>query len=125
MYKPVEDKRKHKQFVGLDPDCKIIGTVMRNQRRKLYPDLFEAFKKFLDKAEDKNYYLYCHTSYPDLGWDIPELLNEHGIGSKVLFTYICPETKKPFVSVFKGYGSVTLYRQIWRYFVQCKKWTNL
>jgi glycosyltransferase involved in cell wall biosynthesis len=75
---------------------------MRNQRRKLYPDLFEAFKKFLDKAEDKNYYLYCHTSYPDLGWDIPELLNEHGIGSKVLFTYICPETKKPFVSVFKG-----------------------
>lgn len=101
-YKPAEDKRKHKQFMGLDPDCKIIGTVMRNQRRKLYPDLFEAFKKFLDKAEDKNYYLYCHTSYPDLGWDIPELLNEHGIGSKVLFTYICPETKKPFVSVFKG-----------------------
>ena len=33
--------------MGLDPDCKIIGTVMRNQRRKLYPDLFEAFKKFL------------------------------------------------------------------------------
>ena len=101
-YKPAEDKRKHKQFMGLDPDCKIIGTVMRNQRRKLYPDLFEAFKKFLDKAQNKNYYLYCHTSYPDLGWDIPELLNEHGIGSKVLFTYICPETKKPFVSVFKG-----------------------
>jgi len=101
-YKPAEDKRKHKQFMGLDPDCKIIGTVMRNQRRKLYPDLFEAFKKFLDKVENKNYYLYCHTSYPDLGWDIPELLNEHGIGSKVLFTYICPETKKPFVSVFKG-----------------------
>ena len=101
-YKPAEDRRKHKQFMGLDPDAKIIGTVMRNQRRKLYPDLFEAFKKFLDKAENKNYYLYCHTSYPDLGWDIPELLNEHGIGSKVLFTYICPETKKPFVSVFKG-----------------------
>src|SRR6056300_1512367 len=101
-YKPVEDKRKHKQFFGIDPDAKIIGTVMRNQRRKLYPDLFAAFKKFLDKAEDKNYYLYCHTSYPDLGWDIPELLNEYGIGSKVLFTYICPETKKPFVSVVKG-----------------------
>jgi len=101
-YKPAEDRRKHKQFMGLDPDAKIIGTVMRNQRRKLYPDLFAAFKKFLDKSENKNYYLYCHTSYPDLGWDIPELLNEYGIGSKVLFTYICPETKKPFVSVFKG-----------------------
>lgn len=101
-YKPVEDKRKHKQFMGLDPDSKIIGTVMRNQRRKLYPDLFAAFKKFLDKSEDKNCYLYCHTSYPDLGWDIPELLNQYGIGAKVLFTYICPETSKPFVSVFKG-----------------------
>ena len=101
-YKPAEDRRKHKQFMGLDPDAKIIGTVMRNQRRKLYPDLFAAFKKFLDKSENKNYYLYCHTSYPDLGWDIPELLNEYSIGSKVLFTYICPETKKPFVSVFKG-----------------------
>jgi len=101
-YKPAEDKRKHKQFMGLDPDSKIIGTVMRNQRRKLYPDLFAAFKKFLDKSKDKNYYLYCHTSYPDLGWDIPELLNQYGIGAKVLFTYICPETSKPFVSVFKG-----------------------
>src|SRR6056300_1195880 len=108
-YKPVEDKRKHKQFFGIDPDAKIIGTVMRNQRRKLYPDLFAAFKKFLDKAEDKNYYLYCHTSYPDLGWDIPELLNEYGIGSKVLFTYICPETKKPFVSAFKGAMSQSPY----------------
>jgi glycosyltransferase involved in cell wall biosynthesis len=113
-YKPVEDKRVHKQFMGLDPDCKIIGTVMRNQRRKLYPDLFKAFKIFLSKVEDSSkYFLYCHTSYPDLGWDIPELLNEHGIGSKVLFTYICPETKKPFVSVFKGAVAQSPYTGKW------------
>jgi len=75
---------------------------MRNQRRKLYPDLFEAFRKFLDKAENDNYYLYCHTSYPDLGWDIPELILQHDLSAHVLFTYICPETKKPFPSLFKG-----------------------
>jgi len=75
---------------------------MRNQRRKLYPDLFEAFRKFLDKSENKNYYLYCHTSYPDLGWDIPELIHQNNLASHVLFTYICPETKKPFPSLFKG-----------------------
>ena len=101
-YHPVDDKRAHKKKFGLDPDCKIIGTVMRNQRRKLYPDLFEAFRKFLDKTQDKNVYLYCHTSYPDLGWDIPELLQQHELSSHVLFTYICPETKQPFPSLFKG-----------------------
>jgi len=101
-YHPVEDKAAHKKRFGLDPDCKIIGTVMRNQRRKLYPDLFEAFRKFLDDTARKDVYLYCHTSYPDLGWDIPELLQQHNLSSYVLFTYICPETKKPFPSLFKG-----------------------
>jgi len=101
-YKPVENKRRHKERFGVDPDCKIIGTVMRNQRRKLYPDLFEAFRIFLNKSKDKNFYLYCHTSYPDLGWDLPELLQEHELSSHVLFTYICPETKRPFPSLFKG-----------------------
>ena len=101
-YQQIEDKDEHKKSFGLDPEYKIIGTVMRNQRRKLYPDLFEAFKKFLDASEDKKYYLYCHTSYPDLGWDIPELIQEHGIASNVLFTYICRQTEKPFPSLFKG-----------------------
>lgn len=101
-YKPVKDKKEHKKTLGLDPNCKIIGTVMRNQRRKLFPDLFKAFKIYLDKTGDNNTYLYCHTSYPDLGWDIPELLLEHGVSSRVLFTYLCPETKKPFPSLFKG-----------------------
>ena len=100
-YQP-KNKKELREKYGLDPDAKIIGTVMRNQRRKLYPDLFEAFKIFLDKSKDSNCYLYCHTSYPDLGWDIPELLHQHGIASKVLFTYICPDTKQPFVSLFKG-----------------------
>jgi len=112
-YKPVADKRAHKASFGLDPDCKIIGTVMRNQRRKLYPDLFEAFRKLLDMSEDKNLYLYCHTSYPDLGWDIPELLQQHELSSHVLFTYVCPETKKPFSSVFKGAVCQSPYTGKW------------
>lgn len=101
-YQPVGDKILHKKKFGIDPEYKIIGTVMRNQRRKLYPDLFKAFRMFLDKSEDKKFYLYCHTSYPDLGWDIPELLQQHSLASHVLFTYICQETRKPFVSTFRG-----------------------
>jgi len=112
-YNMIEDKRAHKKSMGIDPDYKIIGTVMRNQRRKLYPDLFEAFKKFLDQSEDKKYYLYCHTSYPDLGWDIPELIQENGLSSHVLFTYICPETKKPFASLFNGAVAQSPYTGKW------------
>jgi glycosyltransferase involved in cell wall biosynthesis len=100
-YQP-KNKLELRQHYGLDPNAKIIGTVMRNQRRKLYPDLFEAFKIFLEGSDNKNVYLYCHTSYPDLGWDIPELLHQHEIASHVLFTYICPDTSQPFVSLFKG-----------------------
>ena len=102
-YKPIENKGQLRADFGLDSDIKIIGTVMRNQRRKLYPDLFHAFKIFLSKVENPSkYFLYCHTSYPDLGWDIPELLHQYELASKVLFTYICPQSNKPFVSLFKG-----------------------
>lgn len=101
-YKPMNKKEIKKSF-GLDEDCRIIGTVMRNQRRKLYPDLLKTFRLFLNQVNDPSkYFLYCHTSYPDLGWDIPELIQENGLSSKVLITYVCNETKKPFVSFFNG-----------------------
>ena len=99
-YKPVENKKEHKSSMGFDPDKKIIGTVMRNQRRKLFPDLFESFKKFLDASGRTDVFLYCHTSYPDLGWDIPKLLNRYKISSKVCFTYICNVCEHTFPSFF-------------------------
>lgn len=102
-YQPIDNKDELRKSLGINPDLKIIGTVMRNQRRKLYPDLFQAFRILLDSVEDSsNYMLYCHTSYPDLGWDIPELLQQYQLSSKVLFTYICGQTGKPFPSLFKG-----------------------
>ena len=69
----------------------IFGTVMRNQKRKLFDDLFIAFRLFLDQHPEyaANTLLYCHTSFPDQGWDIPRLLKEHKLANKVLFTYVC------------------------------------
>lgn len=108
IFKPVEDKTQHRKELGLTPDIFVVGTVMRNQGRKLFPDLFQAFRKFLDNCYDTGNkaladktYLYVHTSYPDVGWDIPALLREHNIAHKVLFTYICKETKAPFISFFQ------------------------
>lgn len=100
-YQPVADKVAHKESLGFDGSCKIVGTVMRNQRRKLYPDLFEAFSKFIKESGRDDVYLYCHTSYPDLGWDIPKLLKKYGIASKTLFTYVCANCQNWFPSFFQ------------------------
>lgn len=71
------------------PGNVLFGTVMRNQSRKLFADLFKAFQMFLDDKKHNNTFLYCHTSFPDLGWNIPELLMEYELTNRVLFTYRC------------------------------------
>jgi glycosyltransferase involved in cell wall biosynthesis len=104
---PIVDKKAHK-IKHLGDDYNIIGTVMRNQKRKLIPDLVLAFKKYLEALKANNQielcnktYLYLHTSYPeDSGWDIPSILLEYGVLDKVLFTYHCRHCKKFFPSKF-------------------------
>ena len=105
-FQPVPNKRQHKESLKLDPDSFIIGTVMRNQRRKLFPDLFYSFREFLNRTKLTNAFLYCHTSYPDVGWDIPKLLNEHGIADKVIFTYSCEKCQHVYPSFFED--SITI-----------------
>ena len=113
IYKPSINKQAHKQQFNIYPHHKIIGMVGRNQIRKLFPSLFEAFKKYLSICVANNNqqlandsYLYLHTSYPDFGgsgcWDIPELLKEHQLGRKVLFSYYCKHCKSTSCSFYKG-----------------------
>ncbi len=86
----ITNRDELKKVGGLEQYPYIIGNVMRNQARKLYPDLFESFANFLKKTGREDVYLWCHTSYPDgNGWDFPFYLQEYSIGHKVLFTYQC------------------------------------
>jgi hypothetical protein len=90
--------------MGLDPNAFVIGTVMRNQARKLYQDLFHAFAKTLDSLSAQNRdntYLYCHVAYPDLFHDIPELIRDCGVGRNILFTYTCRHCNNVFPSFFR------------------------
>lgn len=98
-FKPMDNRQEIKNSFGLG-GFTIFGTVMRNQRRKLYPSLFKTFRRYLDTTKDVNTLLYCHTSYPDRGWDIPALLLEHGLSNKVLFTYVCKHCGHAFPSFF-------------------------
>ena len=82
LFKPAINKKEIRRKMGLLPDINIVGMVARNQERKLFPDLFGAFRLFLDEAELTNKelarktYLLLHTSHPDNGWDISQLLLE-------------------------------------------------
>ena len=107
-FKPYVNKGEIRNLLGLPTDAYIIGTVMRNQKRKLYPELLNAFKQFLDKCKDNNSdlanksYLYIHTSYPDAGWDLPELIRDAKIGNKIYLTYFCRTCKHHFASLYCG-----------------------
>jgi len=104
VFKPVSwTKSYHKAKYGIAADSIIIGSVMRNQKRKLVAELFDSLRKLLEITKNNKIYLYLHTSYPEgQGWDIPELLHEYGVYNNVLFTYYNPSSKKIYCSPFKG-----------------------
>lgn len=97
----------HRSKFLLDPDAFIIGSVMRNQKRKLIPNLMSVVKSLIQFTGKNNIYLYLHTSYPENnGWDIPELLQEYGIYNNILFTYYCSGCKQPHGSVYQGISKI-------------------
>lgn len=89
-----------RQTLNLPESMQIIGSVMRNQKRKLIPELIQSIRLLLDKLEmqnkdlGKDVYLYLHTSYPDAGWNLPNILKENNMGKRVLFTYFCKSCSK-------------------------------
>lgn len=97
IFKPRDSKEKTmiRQNLSLPTDAIIFGSVMRNQKRKLIPELMISFRKTLDYLSANNpdvgskLYLYLHTSYPDAGWDLPELLKDNRLSNRVFFTYVC------------------------------------
>ena len=106
IFKPLQNRQQARDFLGIPKDYLIVGSVMRNQKRKLIPELILSFKKYLDTIKNSTLksktYLYLHTSYPDMGWDIPELLKNSGLSNRVLFTYKCQACNKISSRVFAG-----------------------
>jgi glycosyltransferase involved in cell wall biosynthesis len=104
IFKPMSKEAVRSDW-GVNKELTIIGTVMRNQKRKLFPDLFQAFALMRNKyrksaAVGEKTILLCHTSYPDVGWDIPELLKRTQVQRHVIFTYKCDACVQTFFSWF-------------------------
>lgn len=120
-FKPL-DKDEIREKYQIKKSLLIIGTVMRNQKRKLFPELFEVYANLRAKyrmtkrnKKDRKVQrinhsaLLCHTSWPDNGWDIPVLLERYGLARHVIFTYKCDACDNVFHSWFipcdqKGFG---------------------
>jgi glycosyltransferase involved in cell wall biosynthesis len=96
-----KDNTELKTIVGIK-DYKVVGSIMRNQPRKLIPELFEGFRYYLDYIKKENTLLYLHSAYPDVGYNIPELLLMYGLSSKVLFTFCCKDCDAVFPSFWRG-----------------------
>lgn len=104
QFKPVSwTKTYHKSKFGIPSDAIILGSVMRNQKRKLIAELFKSLRQIIDTTKNTKIFLYLHTSYPEAnGWNIPELLQEYNVYNNVLFTYYNPNNKELFPSLYKG-----------------------
>jgi glycosyltransferase involved in cell wall biosynthesis len=99
-FKPLNKIEMRKKY-KLQPDLKIILSVMRNQARKQFPELLQAYALFKKKYPEtfEHSVLLLHTSYPDtMGWDLPQLLRRYGLVSDVIFTNYCLECGKPSVT---------------------------
>lgn len=102
----IQDKNYLRKKFNIESNAFVFGSVMRNQKRKLIPELFSSLKDLLQELNNQNYtnkvYLYLHTTYPDMGWDIPELLNQYQVSNRVLFTYLCKQCSHIEASTFCG-----------------------
>jgi glycosyltransferase involved in cell wall biosynthesis len=108
-YKPCSNSDKHtiRSQLGVPENAFVIGSVMRNQKRKLIPELFNVLGSIINDSNineslRKNIYLYMHTSYPDAGWDLPQLLKEYNCINRVLFSYVCKKCNFIQANVFVG-----------------------
>lgn len=103
VFRPM-DKAAVRGSFGMDGDMIVVGAVMRNQPRKLFPNLIDAFGRFIAAAPTEvsnRSYLYLHTSYPDGGWDIPALIKRSRVSHKILLTYVCRKCAAAFPSLFQ------------------------
>lgn len=109
-FHPLDNRYSLKKQIFGSENASVIGTVMRNQKRKLFDDLMQAYRNYLNALIQSgneelynNSYLYLHTSYPEeTGWDLPSLLYQHGLLDKTFFTYNCRQCKQYFASKYQN-----------------------
>jgi glycosyltransferase involved in cell wall biosynthesis len=83
VFRPLPQAKQLKRKAGLGNRF-VVGSVARNHRRKQLPLLIEAFGQFRRRHRDT--VLYLHTDPFDHGWNLVEIIEQHGIARHALLT---------------------------------------
>lgn len=105
VFRPLpKDEVYEKLGLGNAKHLRFIGTVMRNQPRKLFPRIIESFAQLIKRypEESKNVMLHLHTSVRDVGFNIPEAIQRNGVEHRVTFTYLCQGCGNVAIATFRG-----------------------
>jgi len=102
IFHTLKDKAANREKYGVPQNYFVVGTVMRNQPRKLFSELIEAFEHFIEQYPEigQKTLLYLHTTYPDFGWDLPRIVKQSKYSHQILLTYLCRECDNVFASRF-------------------------
>jgi len=117
VYRPADDMGEARAALPagannppVGKDRFIVGCVARNQPRKQFPLLLKAFAAF--SADKPDALLYLHTSPMDSGWDLPELIKEHGLTERTLLpqgvTALTGVSEKEMAQVFSAFDVCVL-----------------
>jgi len=87
VYKPLsaEEKEKAKAKFGITGKF-VVGTVARNQGRKMMDRTFKAFARFAKGKDDV--VLFCHTDIDDAAqvFNMRQLVTRYKLNNKVMFS---------------------------------------
>jgi glycosyltransferase involved in cell wall biosynthesis len=104
---PLSESKKLeiKTRVGISKDDFIIGMVGRNQLRKGFPNIIEAYSIFKkENPEIKNTKLFFHTSFAE-GWPLHKYCEQFNVNkNELLTTYICPHCGNYEIKPFTGHN---------------------
>jgi glycosyltransferase involved in cell wall biosynthesis len=100
-----EERADLRKRFNIPEDMVIFLFVGRNQLRKSFPRVIEAFARF--KAEHPNIRaaLHFHTSFSEkgAGWDLPKLAAYHGLKpEELLCTYVCKHCGSWLITRYQG-----------------------
>lgn len=100
-----EEKLQWRKRFGIDEKTVLFSYLSRNQLRKIFPKVIEAFALYKKKFPLHNVKLHFHTSFSEkgMGWDIPKLMNFYGVKNEdVLCTYVCKKCGQWHVAPYSG-----------------------
>lgn len=100
-----EEKCDLRRRFSLPEDMLIFVFVGRNQLRKQFVRVIEAFARFRAEHPNIRAALLCHTSFSEkgAGWDLPKLAAYHGLKpDELLCTYVCKHCGSWIVTRYQG-----------------------